>query len=98
HIEITLFSSATLFRSTARCCCLIIIIAYIMIPSIRRAFNTRFSAAYYQRLLALLGEPHPGALGFRVAETPVFVPRILTERLVERSEEHTSELQSRENL
>src|SRR5690606_22418841 len=63
-----------------------------MIPSIRRAFNTRFSAAYYQRLLALLGEPHPGALGFRVAETPVFVPRILTERLVEACEGIVDEL------
>lgn len=63
-----------------------------MIPSIRRAFNTRFSAAHYQRLLALLGEPHPGALGFRVAETPVFVPRILTERLVEACEGIVDEL------
>ncbi|HWK98795.1 MAG TPA: hypothetical protein VNQ55_02560 [Parapedobacter sp.] len=63
-----------------------------MIPSIRSAFNTRFSAARYQGLLASLDKPHPGALGFRVAETPVFVPRILTERLVEACEGIVDEL------
>ena len=35
----------------------------------------------------MLDTPHPGALGFRVAETPVFVPRILTDRLVEACEQ-----------
>ena len=54
-----------------------------MIPSVRSAFNARFSVAQYRQLLAVLNKPHPGALDFRVAETPVFVPRILTERLVE---------------
>ncbi|MFB2118814.1 hypothetical protein [Parapedobacter sp. 2B3] len=63
-----------------------------MVPSIRRAFNTRFSAANYQRLLALLDSPHPGARGFRVAETPVFVPRALTERLVAACEGIVDEL------
>src|SRR5690554_2982390 len=57
-----------------------------MIPSIRSAFNTGFSKQRYQQLLSLLDKPHPGALGFRVAETPVFLPRILTERVIEACE------------
>lgn len=57
-----------------------------MIPSIRSAFNAGFSLARYKQLLALLEGPHRGALGFRVAETPVFVPRLLTERLIEACE------------
>ena len=57
-----------------------------MIPSVRSAFNTHFSTANYQQLLAFLEERHPGALEFRVAEAPVFVPRRLTERLIEAGE------------
>lgn len=57
-----------------------------MIPSIRSAFNAGFSLARYKQLLALLEGPHRGALGFRVAETPVFVPRLFTERLIEACE------------
>ena len=57
-----------------------------MIPSIRSAFNSGFSAARYQRLLALLDERHPGTLGFRVAETPVFLPRTFTRKVVDACE------------
>lgn len=34
----------------------------------------------------LKSQPYPGALGFRIAETPVFLPGILNERLVEACE------------
>lgn len=57
-----------------------------MIPAVRRAFNSRFSAEHYRDLLALLEKKHPEVQGFRVAETPVFVPRILTERVMEACE------------
>ncbi len=57
-----------------------------MIPSLRSVFNTGFSPQRYRRLLAVLEGPHTGALDFRVAETPVFVPRELGERLVMASE------------
>lgn len=57
-----------------------------MIPSVRSTFNTGFSKQRYQQLLDLLDKTHPGALGFRIAETPVFLPRILTERVVEACE------------
>ncbi|WP_262247078.1 hypothetical protein [Parapedobacter soli] len=53
-----------------------------MIPFFRNAFNAGFSKKRYQRLLALLDGPYPGALGFRIAETPVFVPGELAEKLV----------------
>ncbi len=44
-----------------------------MIPSIREWFNRRFTVNKYETLLAELHKFHPGALDFRVAETPLFL-------------------------
>ncbi|MDD2791607.1 MAG: hypothetical protein PHD73_00400 [Sediminibacterium sp.] len=44
-----------------------------MIPSIRKSYNLSFSGEKYAALLQELQSGHPGAIEFRIAETPVFV-------------------------
>ena len=41
-----------------------------MIPGLRQKFNERFSERKYENYLEKLDSVHPGALDFRVAETP----------------------------
>lgn len=45
-----------------------------MIPSVRKVYNEGFSSDKYEAFLRDLEHTHPGAVAFRVAETPVFVP------------------------
>lgn len=45
-----------------------------MIPELRSDFNAKFKPELYSELLALLGRRCGGAIPFRVAETPIFVP------------------------
>ncbi|WP_298709019.1 hypothetical protein [Chitinophaga sp.] len=54
-----------------------------MIPDIRHAYNQSFSPARYQELLKDLAGTSGVEPSFRVAETPVFIPRELTSRLLE---------------
>ncbi|MBC8154969.1 MAG: hypothetical protein H7Z72_18900 [Bacteroidetes bacterium] len=53
-----------------------------MIQSIREAYNTAFTPAQYQSFLAAFEGDMPGQLDFRVAETPVFIPRLLKDKLL----------------
>ncbi|MBJ6109538.1 hypothetical protein JAO73_10975 [Hymenobacter sp. BT523] len=53
-----------------------------MIPEPRHAFNAAFSPARYQEMLADIEQQLPGQLDFRVAETPVFVPAGLRDKLI----------------
>jgi hypothetical protein len=46
-----------------------------MVPHLRKAFNAAWSAAKYRDFLKDLNSLHPGAIEFRIAETPVFVPK-----------------------
>ncbi|MBL0155047.1 MAG: hypothetical protein IPP93_16830 [Chitinophagaceae bacterium] len=46
-----------------------------MIPGIIQAYNAAFTAEKYKAFLDELHGVHPGQLDFRVAETPVFIPR-----------------------
>jgi len=57
-----------------------------MQPDLRERFNREFSEATYREFLADLEAPYPGKLEFRVAETPVFVPKSLGLQLVEACE------------
>lgn len=57
-----------------------------MIPSIRKAFNNSFTQEKYNAYLKDLNSPHPGAIEFRVAETPVFVPRDFTKKMIDACE------------
>ncbi len=56
-----------------------------MIQSARHLFNQTFTPERYQILLNQIETDFPGQLGFRVAETPVFVPKVLTDKLLEAS-------------
>ena len=52
-----------------------------MIPSYRQAFNSKYKAERYPELLSLLAERCGVPIGFRVSETPCFLPRELLERM-----------------
>ena len=53
-----------------------------MIPSIRTAFNKNFTQEKYQSFLKDLHAKHPGAIEFRVAETPLFVDKSFKEKIL----------------
>ena len=46
-----------------------------MIPELRNAFNKNFSVEKYEQYLTRIENLHPGAMDFRNAETPIFVPK-----------------------
>lgn len=54
-----------------------------MIKSVREAFNQAFSPESYRAFLAKIDTDFPGQLDFRVAETPIFVPKVLTDKLLQ---------------
>ncbi|MGI4835730.1 MAG: hypothetical protein ACRYFK_19920 [Janthinobacterium lividum] len=54
-----------------------------MIPEIRAAYNAQFTPEKYQRMLADVEQQLPNQLEFRLAETPIFVPRPLRDKLVQ---------------
>jgi|SRR5450432_12182 len=53
-----------------------------MIPHLRKLFNESFSQEKYQTFLDDLNAKHPGAIEFRVAETPIFVPDDFREKMI----------------
>lgn len=57
-----------------------------MIPEIRKAFNEAFTKERYEAFLADLHSKHPGAIDFRVAETPVFIPQNFAAKLIDACE------------
>jgi hypothetical protein len=52
-----------------------------MIPSLRQAFNSKHKADKYPELLRLLAERCGVPIGFRVSETPCFLPEELLARM-----------------
>lgn len=54
-----------------------------MIPTIRKAYNKAFNEAYYAKFLNQLNSKHPGAIDFRVAETPIFIPAAFTKKMLD---------------
>ena len=52
-----------------------------MIPSFRRSFNTQYRPEKYSQLLSLLAERCGVPIGFRVSETPCFLPAALLEQM-----------------
>ena len=64
-----------------------------MIPSIRKQFNEAFRTEDYEAFFRMLSKVFGEAPNFKVAETPVFVPRDLEEKLVEACEEMSLFLQ-----
>src|SRR5437773_8671802 len=57
-----------------------------MIPAIRKAYNESFRKENYEAFLEELNQAHPGEIEFRVAETPVFVPKDFTNKMLEACE------------
>lgn len=53
-----------------------------MIPEIREQFNRQFTAARYENFLQDLYSQFDHIPGFRIAETPVFIPSSLSEKLI----------------
>ncbi|SNR57618.1 MULTISPECIES: hypothetical protein [Hymenobacter] len=57
-----------------------------MIPEIRSRYNDAFTPERYQELLGTIEQQLPNQLEFRLAETPIFVPAALREKLVQAGE------------
>lgn len=57
-----------------------------MVPAIRKKFNSEFSQIVYESFLTDLLSKHPGAIEFRIAETPVFVPHNFGTRVIDACE------------
>ncbi len=57
-----------------------------MVPALRTAFNETFTRLHYKNFLADLNSRYPGAIEFRLAETPVFVPASFSTQLTEACE------------
>lgn len=57
-----------------------------MIPEIRQAYNQAFSVERYQEMLAAIARDLPGMPDFRIAETPIFVPAALRDKLISAGE------------
>jgi len=53
-----------------------------MVPSMRAWFNENFTQEKYKAYIKELSEAYPGALEFRVAETPVFVDKAFTQKML----------------
>jgi hypothetical protein len=54
-----------------------------MVPALRKSFNETFNRQHYTDLLADLDRPYPGAIEFRIAETPVFIPKDFAAKLTD---------------
>ncbi|MDQ1088930.1 MULTISPECIES: hypothetical protein [unclassified Siphonobacter] len=52
-----------------------------MIPSVRASYNAAFSEEKYQQLIDTIHRDWPDQLEFRIAESPVFIPVSLREKL-----------------
>ena len=57
-----------------------------MIPEFRSRYNQAFSPERYQEMLRAIDQDLPGQLEFRLAETPIFVPAALRDKLVQAGE------------
>lgn len=54
-----------------------------MIPVIREEYNRQFKEESYRAYVAELSNVYPGHLDFRVAETPVFIPKCFTQKMLD---------------
>ena len=57
-----------------------------MISKLRQNYNTNFTEAQYQNFLKCIDVDWPNQLEFRLAETPLFVPKSLKNKLIEACE------------
>ena len=57
-----------------------------MVPALRHAFNAAFTRQHYEQFLADLNSRYPGAIEFRLAETPIFIPGTFASQLTDACE------------
>jgi hypothetical protein len=57
-----------------------------MVPALREQFNRDFTEKKYQEYINDLRKIYPGHLDFRVAETPVFIPKWFTKKMLDACE------------
>jgi hypothetical protein len=57
-----------------------------MVPALRQSFNNTFTRQRYEQFLADLNSRYPGAIEFRIAETPVFIPKDFSAQLIDACE------------
>ncbi len=57
-----------------------------MVPSVREQFNAGFTSERYNKYLEELNSFHPGDIEFRVAETPIFVDKAFTLKIMDACE------------
>ncbi|HWB90336.1 MAG TPA: hypothetical protein VG605_00730 [Puia sp.] len=57
-----------------------------MVQALRQAYNAAFTRPHYEQFLADLNSRYPGAIEFRLAETPVFIPKSFSTQLVDACE------------
>ena len=58
-----------------------------MVPALRKSFNDSFTPDRYAGMLADLDSRYPGAIEFRIAETPIFIPKDFLAKLTEGCEQ-----------
>jgi hypothetical protein len=58
-----------------------------MIKELRKKFNAKFTKEKYDAYMVKLENLHPGSLDFRNAETPVFVPKDFTAKMLNACED-----------
>lgn len=51
-----------------------------MIPALRKQYNAQFTKEKYEAFMHDLNNIFPGQLEFRVAETPIYIPKAFTEK------------------
>jgi len=57
-----------------------------MVPALRKAFNESFSNERYEAFLKDLNSKYPGAIEFRLCETPVFVDKEFAAKMIDACE------------
>jgi len=57
-----------------------------MVPSVREQYNSDFTTERYHQYLEELNSFHPGDIEFRVAETPIFVDKAFTQKVLDACE------------
>ncbi|HTB99701.1 MAG TPA: hypothetical protein VK705_03370, partial [Ferruginibacter sp.] len=58
-----------------------------MQKELRQQFNKKFTEERYRAYIDQIKDLHPGALDFRLAETPVFISKAFTQKLLEAGED-----------
>jgi hypothetical protein len=53
-----------------------------MVKELRQQFNSSFSKKKYEAYVKQIDALHPGTLDFRLAETPIFIPKDFTQKML----------------